>query len=177
MFSKLVKTVLVMAMTLMVSASLHAVSGNVYLSTILNVDGSFQSRSLITFNRDGTLMISDSKQQGASFTPFGLQQGYWEKDGDTLEFKSVNFTYPKYFTCDHPVGNCSCDDGFCCQDCEDSQQIAMLTGKLKKNKDGKWEGPLMLTFFDLRVDNINDKHQGNGSSPAGKIILEYIRKP
>ena len=174
MFSKLVKTML--AMALMVSASLYAVSGNIYLSTIFNEDGSFQSRSLLTFNKDGTLIISDSKQQGGSFTPFGLQQGYWEKDGDTLEFKSVDFTYPKYFTCDHPVGNCSCHDDTCCQDCEDSQKIAMLTGKLKKNKDGKWEGPLILTFFDLRVDNINDKHQSNGSSPAGKIILEYIHK-
>lgn len=168
MFSKLQKLMLACAMSVMLSACLYAVSGNVYLSTITNDDGSFQSRSLITFNKDGTLIISDSKQQGGdSFSPFGLQQGYWKQDGDTLEFKAFNFTYPKYFTCDHPTGDCSSDE---------SQQIANLTGKLKKNKYGKWEGPLFLTFFDLRVNDINDKHQGPPPSSAGNIILDYIFK-
>jgi hypothetical protein len=166
-----------MTASLMVTAGLYAVGGNVYLSTITDSDtGNFQSRSLLTFNNDGTLIISDSKQQGGSFSPFGTQHGYWEKDGETLKIKLFNFTYPKYFTCDHPNGSCNCDD-LCCVDCEDSQQIASLTGKLKKNHDGKWEGPLFLTFFDLRVNNINDKHQGPSPSPAGNIILDYIFKP
>lgn len=176
MFSKLGKIVLVMAISFMMSAGLHAAGGNIYLSTIFNENGSFQSRSLITFNKDGTLIISDSKQQGGFSSPFGLQQGYWEGHGDTLEFKSVNFTYPKYFTCDYPTGDCHCDDGICCQDCEESQKIAMLTGKLKKNEDGKWEGPLILTFFDLRAD-INDQCQSDGPLPAGTIVLDYICKP
>ena len=56
------------------------------------------------------------------------------------------------------------------------QQVAMLTGKLKKNRDNKWEGSRFLDFFDLRVNNINDKHQGDGRFPAGNILLDYIIK-
>jgi hypothetical protein len=52
----------------------------------------------------------------------------------------------------------------------------MLTGKLKKNDEGRWEGPLVLTFFDLRVSNINDKRQSEGPMPAGRIVLDYIYK-
>lgn len=169
MFSKIAKLMPTMA-ALMVSASLFAVGGNVYLSTISDsTTGDTLSRSLLQFHKDGTLTVSDSDQQGEStpvaFVPFGTQHGYWEKEHGKLEIKTVNFQYPKYFTCDQPEGAC-----------ETPQQIVVFTAKLKKEND-HWQGPTFLSFFDLDVNNINDPSQGSGPFPAGNIILDLIREP
>lgn len=71
-----------------------------YLVTVLN-NGSFASRSLLSFTKGGILLATDSGQGGMSgqFAPFSNSQGAWtceQRRGAIVEVSAtaLNFTFP-----------------------------------------------------------------------------------
>jgi hypothetical protein len=158
--------VLTMASTLMISASLYAVGGDVFWGKITTDPASAtQEYVLVTFNKDGTMVVTDSVQQGGpTFAPFSLQQGNWKQCGDTIVYKTMDVTYQKYVTCDGA--------SFCCED----QQFVVVTATLHKNRRGQFEGPVQVNFYPINVADVNNP------SPLLRsinehIVLDRIHKP
>jgi len=165
-----------MAAFMLISTNVFALGGDVFISRITDTDNVLLSRSILTFHKDGTLIGSDSNQQGTeAFVPFGIEQGYWKKHDDVVRIKVVDFTYPRFITIDWPLGSV------------EDQQIAILTGELTKSggsssssssSESHYSGDLFISFFPLNAD-INDPTfpGSSGPFPAGHIDLTYIEKP
>jgi hypothetical protein len=177
MFSKSIKTMQAIAVAMIFSSSAfaHSIAGTLYLSTIFDRShGSILSRSLVQFNTEGTMNISDSSQagegpstaqhQGRNFSPFGIQHGYWKSCGKKIVIKTFDFSYPKYLTINWPAGFP-----------DQTQTFAMVTGTLRK-RSGKYTGALKLRIFSLNVHDINHATP-LASFDAGIIELQKICKP
>ncbi len=106
-----------------------------YLTTITNADGSFASRSTLTFHGDGNVSIIDSAQGGvaATFDPFTDSQGTWQCTGDqTFVVTALNFTFGNV------VGLARLD----------------FTATVDQETQGL-EGTIELRFFELHDDPLN----------------------
>jgi hypothetical protein len=66
-----------------------------YLITILNLDKSFASRSLVTLIEDGNIIVGDSSQGGieGTYDPFTTSQGTWVCKGkQSITARLLNFS-------------------------------------------------------------------------------------
>jgi hypothetical protein len=72
-----------------------------YITTITDIEGVFASRGIVTFTREGGVLVTDSRQGGQTgvYDPFSAGQGAWScssvEDG-SIAFSaiSINFTTP-----------------------------------------------------------------------------------
>ena len=71
-----------------------------YLITVLNSDGSFASRQLLTLTQDGNVVVDDSAQGGVTgvFNPFSTAQGTWQCESGFSPIRAdataLDFTFP-----------------------------------------------------------------------------------
>jgi hypothetical protein len=68
-----------------------------YLTTIVDANGNFASRGMITLTQDGNIFVIDSNQGGVkdSFNPFGDTQGAYKCTGNReISATGINFGFP-----------------------------------------------------------------------------------
>lgn len=180
MFSKLVKIILVMVAIFGLSTNLYAscdtVAGKIFIGTVTDPNSNtFLSRDVWEFNRDSTLIVIDSDQQGKpglsppyGFYPFSIGLGNWRLDGDKLKIKYVDFNYPRFLVCGPgPTLPCSSDQA--------NQNLFVVTGTFHKVNHKKYFGTVSIDQFDLHANPDKDSPIANFS--VADIELIQLSKP
>lgn len=179
MFSKLVKIMLGVIATFVLSTNLYAscdtVAGKIFIGTVTapNSD-TFLSRDVWEFNYGGTLTVIDSDQQGKpglppnGFYPFSVGLGNWKLDDGKLKIKYVDFNYPRFLVCGPtPTLPCSSD--------QTDQSLFVVTGTFHKRGHKKYFGTVSIDQFNLHANP--DKDAPIASFIAADIELVQLSKP
>ena len=99
--------------------------GASYVTTVVDSNGNFASRGVITLHADRTMSVLDSGQGGPAFS-FSSQLGSWKPDGKGgIIASTIDFDFP-------------------------SADIARLDYAIKFGKNGTISGTIMLTTFPLQ---------------------------
>ena len=115
--------------------------GATYVTTVVDANGNFASRGVITLHADRTMAVLDSGQGGPAFS-FSSQLGSWKPDGKGgIIASTIDFDFP-------------------------SEDVARLDYAIKFGKNGTVSGTITLTVFPLQGNPL-----GGGGTVLGTFAF------
>ncbi len=128
------------------AAAEEPTTGASYVTTIVNANGAFASRGVITLHADHTISVLDSGQGGPAFS-FSSQLGSWKPDGKGGVIAStIDFDFP-------------------------GVDVARLDYTIKFGKNGTISGTITLTVFPLEGNPLDGGGTVEGVFPfTGQLI-------